>query len=588
MYLTPVSTASQSPAAAAIRRVMASAVVLLASAILSGCGGGEGPTPTQTEALPTESEAHRFLTQATFGPTPQDVERVRAVGYARWIDEQFDMPMQSSHLGMVESSARARNAANGDGDGTDVVRSWWTHVVRDPAQLRQRVGFALSQIFVVSTVGVNHGRMVASYMDLLNRGASGRYRDLLESVTLHPAMGRYLSHLANRKEDLTTGRVPDENYAREVMQLFSIGLYQLDDAGRPLRSGDAFIETYTADDVKGLAKVFTGWSWNWPTTLSGVEWWRCFWRTTGCEDNAQAVRPMSPYAQEHSTSARRYLGITSPATTTPDPRASLRQALDRLSNHPNTAPFISRQLIQRLVSSNPSTDYVRDVAAVFRQTDGDLRQVTKAILLHPEARMSPADAGSTYGKLREPLLRMTHLMRALPHDSVSLSRPPAGGALPYYDATETDSNTSGLSQTPMRAPSVFNFYRPGYSAPLSRIGGAGKVSPEMQITTEASVMGYANFVANALSTGWGRWNSTASRFDIQFDTSPWMVQSSQPAALIDAVATRLLGHPLPDDVRGTAIDALSAMPIDSDARRRQRVRAAILLVAVSPDFTVQH
>jgi uncharacterized protein (DUF1800 family) len=568
--------------------------------LMASCGGGQdASTKSTTEAgdpdarltitaamVPeSDADAYRFLTQATFGPTPADVARVKKIGYDNWIDEQFNARLQSSHLAMAEASGAYRKASTPD--ATDVLDSWWTHAVKDPAQLRQRVAFALSEIFVVSSVAVGNGRTVASYLDMLTDQSNGRYRDLLQKVSLHPAMGQYLSHLANRKEDTKSGRVPDENYAREVMQLFSIGLYELDDAGKPLAG---HIETYNADDVKGLAKVFTGWSWNWPkwdAAKAALEWWRCFWRFNECRDPSQDVTEMTAYPLEHSTSARVVLGASSPAQATPDPTGDLANALDRLANHKNTAPFISRQLIQRLVTANPSDAYVRDVAAVFKSSGGSIKDVVKAILLHQEARHPELYDPATYGKLREPVLRLTQLLRAVPHNSTAYNGNLASGTTAFYLANETDSSSSALGQSPMRSPSVFNFFRPGYSPSQTLIGDAKLVSPEMQITNETSVLSYANFVTGILRDGWGQWNSTVNKYDIQFDTSVWLPLVAQPDALLDAVALRLLGQTLPVDVKAQALTALASMSVADDNRKRQRINAAILLVAVSPGFTVQ-
>lgn len=535
----------------------------------------------------SDAEAYRFLSQATFGPTETDVARVKRIGYDNWIDEQFNTALQSSHLAMAESAAATMGRTQATAG--EVGYSWWTHAVRDPAQLRQRVAFALSEIFVISTLSIDDGRRVASYLDMLTTKADANYRDLLESVALHPAMGQYLSHLANRKED-GTGRVPDENFAREVMQLFSIGLYELGDNGRPkLQAGQA-TETYNAADIKGLARVFTGFSWYWPSTKSALVWWKCFWRTTECKDASQDVTAMSAYPQAHSTAEKQFLGVTVPAQDTADPQASLKAALDRLATHPNTAPFISKQLIQRLVTSNPSDAYVADITRVFRGSQGNLRAVVKAILLHDEARHPAASVLQTYGKLKEPVLRLTSLMRAIPHTS---DRYNATASLPFYQSDDTSDPGSQLGQAPLRAPSVFNFFRPGYVAPQSAMALQGLVAPEMQITTETSVLGYANFILRALDQGFGQWNSSTTNWDLRFDLSSWDNLVSTPDTLVDTLAKRLIGHTLPDDARTQAIAAVSALPINSSnattlaKQRRQRIQAAIAVICVTPEFIVQ-
>jgi uncharacterized protein (DUF1800 family) len=566
-------------------------------ASLTGCGGaGDKDNPqtdqaqdqaqdrAQAQATPrSDDEAHRFLVQATFGPRSEDISRVRSIGYAAWIDEQFANPVAGTHLSSVDASGalKARKP-----NSTDLTQSWWTHAVQDhPAQLRHKTAYALSQIFVVSTMSFDESRGVASYLDMLTANSDGTYRNLLEAVALHPTMGQYLTHISNRKED-GQGRVPDENFAREVMQLFSIGLHELDDAGKPKLINGQPIETYNSNDTKGLARVFTGFSWNWPTAKSGLAWWMCFWRTSECRDGSQDVTAMTAYADEHATSQKSFLGVSVAVQSTADPKASLKVALDRLATHPNTAPFISRQLIQRLVTSNPSDQYVTDITRVFRSTGGNLKSVVKEILLHQEARSSSAAQpfASTQGKVREPLLRLAHLLRAIPHRSTQYT---SSGASRVYLATETGDPGTELGQTPMRSPSVFNFYRPGYRPPQTQIAEQGLVAPEMQITTETTVLGYANFVAGILENGWGESSGSPAARDIQFDFTSWTSLSTNPEELMDAVATRMIGRPLDAAARSPAIAALQAMPATSSYQKRQRIQAAILMVAVSPEFVIQ-
>lgn len=574
---------------ARLRRGLHALASVLAAAVLAACGGGDNAKVTSepnttAQAVPkSDDEAHRFIAQATFGPRAEDIARVRSIGYDRWMEEQLAAPVMSTHLAMVDASAAFKSRAP---NNVDLAYSWWTHAVQDhQAQLRHKVAFALSQIFVVSTVPFDESRAVASYLDMLTARADGSYRDLLEAVALHPAMGHYLSHLGNRKED-GQGRVPDENFAREVMQLFSIGLYELDDAGRPKVVNGQAVETYNASDIKGLARVFTGFSWHWPSAKSALDWWKCFWRDTSCREASQETTAMSAYSQEHATSQKDFLGVSIPAQATADPKASLKVALDRLASHPNTAPFISRQLIQRLVTSNPSDRYVIDITNTFRNTGGNLKAVVKAIFMHAEARQPGTVLGSTdaNGKVREPVLRLTHLLRSIPHSSTQFN---SGASNRFYLALESSDPGTELGQTPMRAPSVFNFYRPGYSPPQTQVAARGLVAPEMQITTETSALGYANFVAQILENGWGEWNASLNRQDVQFDFSGWTSVSTSPDALIDAIATRMIGHRLSDAARAPAIAAIQSMPSTSAYQKRQRVQAAILLVAVSPEFVIQ-
>jgi uncharacterized protein (DUF1800 family) len=571
------------PFSQGIRRVwMLLLVVAFVSLVPAGCGGGSGNGGEASSTSVPPTDPYRFLMQASFGPTPETVSRVSEIGYARWIDEQWQTPVPRTHLQSIQDAARLRGMSSPE--RYLLFQSWWTHAIEDEAQLRHRVAFALSEIFVVSN-RTNDVRVVASYLDMLTRMANANYRDLLEAVALHPAMGFYLSHLSNRKEDLTTGRVPDENFAREVMQLFSIGLYQLDDSARPVVVDGHYVETYSADDIHNLAKVFTGWGWYRRPDQMGLAWWLCFWRATECQSDEQYWTNMSPYDNEHSTSVKQFLGVTIPTQNTADAKASLKVALDRLATHPNTAPFISKQLIQHLVTSNPSPQYVADITRVFRDTNGNLGQVVRAILLHDEARHPQQVAGldmNAYGKLREPILCLTHLFRALPHRSDSYQ---TEGEL--YLSEETDSATVPLGQTPMNAGSVFNFFRPGYSPPGTSLSDAGLVSPEWQITNETSVLAYANYVADFLNRGWGFWNASTSRQDVQFDLSKWQALATQPEALMDAASQDLLGRALPDDIVQVARAAIAAMPSATSSDLRQRAQAALLMVAVSPDFLIQ-
>lgn len=294
---------------------------------------------------------------------------------------------------------------------------------------------------------------------------------------------------------------------------------------------------------------------------------------------------MSAYEQEHSTSEKQFLGVTVPAQSSAQPLASLKAALDKLASHPNTAPFISKQLIQRLVSSNPSSSYVNDVAQVFTSSGGNLAQVVKAILTHAEARKPSGSEAD--GKLREPLLRVTHLMRSLPHTSDTYSAQAAGTGIPFYATADTDNPVASLGQTPMKSPSVFNFFRPGYKPPLTELGNRELVSPEMQITNETTVIGYATFIANILNNGWGKSDPSTGRNDVRFDLSMYESLTGQSDKLIAAVAQRLLGTMVSTTVSTEAIAAIDDMPNVTASDRRKRIQAAVLLVAVSPDFLIQ-
>jgi len=572
---------------------------------LSACGGGGGgsgssASPSQVVTKPkSEAEAARFLVQSTFGPTPADVNSVMNQGFEPWIDAQLNTPLGISHVGLTQASQQASQAKTIG--NTEVLQSWWTHALTDPAQLRQRVAFALSEIFVVSSMDgtlSGNGLLLASYMDMLTNGIDGTHRQLLENVALHPAMGVYLSHRGNRREDPKSGRIPDQNFAREVMQLFSIGLYQLNADGTQKLVNSQPIETYTPDDVRGLSKVFTGFSWSVPAGKEGLSWDKCFFRNNACQDDSQLTSPMRAYfdpkvpltsdANPHDSGAKTVpsLGLSLPARL--DPMADLRDALDALERHENTAPFFCKQLIQRLVTSNPSPTYVADVVGVYKANGGAIKPVVKAILMHAEARQLGGQDIARYGKLREPLLRMTHLLRALPHKSDNAASASTAGATPYYLVAETDNPGTSLGQTPLRAASVFNFFRPGYVPAQTQLGQEGRVAPELQTTSETSVIGYANLMADVLNNGTGASNPFTKKRDVQFDYSSLDALAGTPAALVDKASQMLINQPTaPEPLRTTAINAIDKMNNKTATDRKLRIQAALLLVAVSPDFTVQ-
>ncbi len=540
--------------------------LLLASAPLRAQVIFESGFEAESFAPNASTEAARFLVQATYGPNMAEISRVASIGPAAWIEEQFNTAPMDSHW----QYAMVRNGPPGctvcDSSFINaVMESFWLQAVRGPDQLRQRTVFALSQIFVVSNVNSSIDSVVgahASYLDMLSRNAFGNYRDLLEQVSTHPAMGHYLSHFRNEREDAATGRIPDENYAREVMQLFSIGLWELNpDGSRRVDAGGAFIPTYRQDDVSGLARVFTGWSWGGPdrSVARWNGWLEHSWR-----------EQMGLYPDFHSSSEKRFLGVTIPAGTSGED--SLRIALDTLFNHPNVGPFFGRQLIQRFVTSNPSPAYVGRVAAAFNNNGqgvrGDLRAVLRAVLLDPEARDANVANGNTWGKLREPMVRFANWMRAFD------ARSERG----TYAIWNLEDNVSSLGQNPLRAPSVFNWYRPDY-APPGAILNQGLVAPEFQISHETTVSGYANFMAWTAERGHGTGSGT-----ILPNYSAEIGLAGNPAALMDRLNLLLTAGRMSGATRQTIIGAINEVPASQPARR---VQMAVVLTMVSPEFIVQ-
>ncbi len=509
--------------------------------------------------------ASRFLGQATFGAKMGDIDALATLGYETWLTSQFAKP-QTLHLPVATAYLNTFAA------GTQVGQvgfnwSMWRNFSTGDDALRQRVAFALSEIFVVSmnsNIAGAYPRGPAHYLDTLGLHAFGNYRDLLDAVTYSPMMGIYLTHLRNQKENTTTGATPDENYAREVMQLMSIGLYQLNldgtqkvepFSGRP-------IETYTNADVSGLAKVMTGLSWAGPDTSSTR-----FVGGNAATEPDREIKPMQAYDQFHSTSQKQFLGVTIPAQTLATTNADVKLALDTLFKHPNVGPFIGQLLIQRLVSSNPSPAYVSRVATAFNNNGsgvrGDMKAVIRAILLDPEARDAPNANG---GKLREPAIRLINWMRAFNAKSTDGR---------FLLGTTNDPATQ-LSQTPMYAPTVFNFFRPGYVPSNSKVGTAGLVAPEAQIINETSAPGYLNFMRGVVNAGIG--NRVNNVLDIQADYTAELALAGNPDALLDRVSLLLAAGDISATARAAMRTAIASVPIGTTtaaADQRNRVNLAI-------------
>ena len=527
-----------------------------------------------TTNVPSPAQASRFLAQASFGANTTEISNLTSIGLTSWIEAQTSKP-QTLHRSYMDMVAGELSNGQSGLSQNNFFESFWQQAVNGDDQLRQRVAYALSQIMVISLQdsGVaNYPRGVASYYDNLGANAFGNFRNLLEAVSLHPMMGTYLTSLRNQKESGT--RVPDENYAREVMQLFTIGLYQLNLDGSYVMSNGKPLETYTNADITGLAKVFTGWSWAGPDK-SNTRFYG------GSADPNRDWMPMQSYPSFHSVSEKKFLGVTIAAQSTPNPEASLKTALDTLFNHPNVGPFIGKQLIQRLVTSNPSPQYVARVASIFNDNGqgvrGDLKAVVKAILLDVEARNDPVLSNAGAGKLREPVLRFAQWLRAVKAKSTS-SR---------YKITSLDDPLTSLGQTPMRSPTVFNFYRPGYVPPNTSIATAGLVSPEMQITAETSVVGYLNFMRDIISNGVG------SSRDVKGDYSSLATLAATPDQLLDQINLLLMANQMSGNLRNQILSAVNSVSIptsstsSADAAKLNRVYLSVFLCMASPEYLAQ-
>jgi uncharacterized protein (DUF1800 family) len=479
------------------------------------------------------------------------LQRVQQVGYSAWLDEQMATPA-SLHRPLLEVQAQGGPALQ----PYDRQAMWWKRALKAPDQLRQRVAFALSEILVISDQNDSLGADVAGcaeYYDILVRNAFGSYRELLEQVTLSPQMGKYLSHLRNAKPNPVTNTRPDENYAREIMQLFTIGLFELNQDGTRKTNGGQPIPTYGQADIVGLAHVFTGWNY------AGSPGW--FTVTPN-------YLPMEAWENYHDTAPKAVLGATFAAGQSA--QQDLEQALDLLCNHQNMGPFLGRQLIQRLVTSNPSPAYVARVAAVWANdgtgTRGNLTAVVRAVLLDSEARTGH-EVAANFGKVREPLLMQTALWRAL-------------GATSPSGSYRFDRPEYVLAQAALRSRTVFNFFRPDY-APQGEIVAAGIAAPEFQILDHNSSITAINQIYRAMFERLLS-DPNSSPDEILIDIAPFEVMAEDVDALLDWLDARLLSGAMSANLRAILSAHLTAI-----TDMRQRATDAIYLVASSPEFFVQ-
>ena len=555
----------------------------------SGTGGGTAGTGIKLSTSGynfltpvTDEDAARFLLQAQFSANDADIAAVRSSGFAPWLEAQLARPNGPTGWDWLEAQGYGDvlNTNNYYDNSYPADYMIWNQLMTSPDTFRKRAALALSEYFVVSLTGLDfawRSHAMAQYWDTLAAGAFGNYRDLLEAVTLNVAMGYYLNTKGNKKED-SSGRQPDENYSREVMQLFTIGLVQLNlDGTAKLDATGKKIDTYTASDVSNLARVFTGFdvdqSQNVNTVIPQTGGGN---RTVG--NPAFARLRMVQTASNHSNLAATFLGASIPANT--PGAAALKTALDTLFNHPNAAPFFCKQMIQRLVTSNPSPAYVQRVATVFSNNGaglrGDLARVFAAILQDDEARGPAGLTATEFGKLREPILRFVQWGRTFGISSGS-------GTWKIGDLSNAGTQ---LGQSPLRAPSVFNFFRPGYVPPSTALS-AGAVAPEFQLVTESSVGGYLNYMMGVISNGL---NSN----DISAAYTGELAVADDPAALVRRVSLMLCAGQLSAANQTLIATALAATSITSGGSangnltlRKNRVYAAVLMVMASAEYLIQ-
>lgn len=531
-------------------------------------GGPTGQTPRETSVSNLAADdvaASRFLAQATFGPTPDSITALKGkASYADWIDEQIAMPVS-----LVEPYTRA----NSNGSGVEARHEgWWNNVLSGPDQLRQRVAFALSQIFVVSDIDyalANNQYGMANYYDMLSRDAFGNYRQLLEDVTLHPVMGVYLSMVRNEKANEAENIRPDENYAREVLQLFSVGLYELNNRGEALPL-DNPKPAYTQDQVEEFARVFTGW--NYDRVRS--------WDTTNLGTGEAFTTPMVPDERFHDTGSKTLLnGRIAPAGLST--RDDMAFALDTIFEHPNVGVLVSKQLIQRLVTSNPTQDYIERIVTVFNNNGagvrGDLAAVVKAILLDDEARQGHTQ-NPDFGKIREPVVRLAHVWRAL--NATTGPEADSVHATPNFYLYRVDEMTG---QAVLQSKSVFNFYEPDHTV----IPGGNTLSPEMQIMSEANLAATHNNYHHQIY----RFNERSDLNDDNprvtlIELRPLVELASDANALLDWYNLVFFSGGMPDDMRQTLFNYMGTLGSD-DASRFAQVQDTLFMVLTAPQFHIQ-
>jgi len=558
--------------------------------LITACGGGTPASDTASnsnqsvipltaaEIKSQEYAAARFLLHAQFSASDADIAAVKLNGADVWLNQQMNIPYSESAWDWLTAQGYSAIDNNNNYNNSNQANFMaWHQIMAAANGVRQRIALALSEFFVVSISGIQLNWpqfAMAAYWDVLAGNAFGNYRKLLEDVTLNLAMGEFLNTRNNQKEDPVSGRQPDENYAREVMQLFTIGLVRLNIDGTPVfDSNGQQAESYTQSDVSNLARVFTGYQ---SDDTEG------FVTLTGTGNRIRNVgyarRPMVLNANRHSTLEATFLGTSIAAGT--DGRTALRIALDTLFNHPNVGPFFGRQMIQRLVSSNPSPAYIARVASVFNDNGsgvrGDLRAVFRAILLDEEANSEIGLTSVSFGKLREPIVRIAQWARTF--DVQSNSGSWRIGNLSALNL---------LSQSPLQAASVFNFFRPGYVPPNTALALIGATAPEFQLVNETSVPSYINYLQGILARG-------ITVGGLGFDIAPGylneMALVGNAAALVERLNKLLTGGQLSTATIDLIVNALTldnSTTSSPDLTKRNYIAKAVMFVMSSPEYLVQ-
>ena len=566
------------------------------------------------------NDAVRFLLQSQLDASDSEISALTSTTFASYLQQQFAKPIgQTGNAWLSMRGYAAQDKKNLVYAIYPADFMIWNQLFTSTDGMRKRIALGLSEFFVSSMQSAEidwRCYAYAQYWDTLVANAFGNFRQLLEAITLNPAMGYYLNTKGNQKENAATGRAPDENYAREVMQLFTIGLYMLNlDGTEKIDGNGKKIETYTQSDVSNIARAFTGYDFDTtggtPTNIYNSDDSLASYKASSV---IYTTRPMSLKASLHSSLAATFLGTTIPAGTAGEP--ALKIALDTLFNHPNVGPFFGKQMIQRFVTSNPSPAYVARVAAAFNNNGagvrGDLKAVWTALFLDDEARRTftlstdPAPTGDPlairnqegrlnkdmrdpgFGKLREPMLRLVQWGRSFGLKSTFGS----------WKLGDTSNAATQLGQSPLRSPSVFNFFRPGFVPPGTALAATGALAPEFQLVNETTVGGYLNFMQNAIRTGFYTYDPesafatyAAYKLDMVPSYTTELSLVSNPAALLARLNLILCAGQISTANQALMVTALSSMPVPATnataAQKLDRIAAGVLMIMASPEYLIQ-
>jgi len=544
-------------------------LVVLCATLLTGGVAGQvhsdltPPAAAPSAVSPATADAVRFLEQATFGPTPGLINRVLAAGYDSYLKEEFsarttyfpDLPVFPSDSSIGCPTGSDPNCFRDNYTMHPLQVAFFLNALTGEDQLRQRVAFALSQILVTSGVRIEQPSSMSPYLNLFVRNAFGNFRQLLYDVTTSPTMGTYLDMVNNSRT------APNENYAREILQLFSVGLYKLNQDGTLQLDGNSNpIPTYDQNTIINFAKIFTGWTYA-PKPGATSVW----------PNPEYYLAPMVAFENRHSTGTKTLLnGVVTPANLAA--KKDLVFALDNIFNHPNVGPFICKQLIQRLVTSNPSTGYMSRVVSAFNNNGagvrGDMKAVILAILLDAEARCDdPATcAASTdpnYGRLREPVLYITNLLRAFPttSDGVLASR------------------AQTMNQDLFNSPTVFNYFRPGFIIP-----GTTVLGPEFDIENTSVAITRANFINTMV---FSRIGTPPAGTGVSWSGMQALSQSDSTGnALVNELDRLLLHGTMSAAMRTKILQTITALAGATAADHLKRAQWAVYLVATSSQYQV--